>query len=134
MMRLTVAVALGSALGALARQGVRDLALLAGLDAFPWDTLAVNTLGSFLIGLLAGLTAADGRVPLSPAQQQFLMGGFCGGFTTFSIFSVESIELLSSGRPMAAFALITVTMVLALAGCLAGLQLGGRNGGPSRGG
>jgi CrcB protein len=63
----------------------------------------VNVAGSFLIGLYATLTEPDGRLFVTPAMRQGVMGGFCGGFTTFSIFSLESVRLLESGQlPLAA--------------------------------
>jgi fluoride exporter len=88
------AVGVGSALGALARY-LCTLAMVALLGpAFPWGTLAVNVLGSFLIGLYATVTEPDGRLRASPAQRQFVIAGFCGGFTTFSIFSLETLLLV----------------------------------------
>lgn len=91
--RLYAAVGAGSALGALARF-VCTVVLAALLGpAFPWGTLAVNVLGSLLIGLYAALTAG-GRLPAGPAQRQFVTAGFCGGFTTFSIFSLETLLLI----------------------------------------
>jgi CrcB protein len=96
--RLYLAIALGGAVGSVARH----LSGLAALDlfgpAFPFGTLAVNVAGSFLIGLYATLTEPDGRVFATPAMRQGVMGGFCGGFTTFSVFSLESIRLLEAGR------------------------------------
>jgi fluoride exporter len=95
-LRLYAAVGLGSALGALARF-VCTVAMVGLLGpAFPWGTLAVNVLGSFVIGLYATLTEPDGRLLASPAQRQFVMAGFCGGFTTFSIFSLETLLLVEA--------------------------------------
>ncbi|MCC5968493.1 MAG: fluoride efflux transporter CrcB [Pararhodobacter sp.] len=92
--RIYVAVALGSALGAVARYlGSLWLLQLTG-PGFPWGTLAVNVVGSFLIGLYATLSGPDGRRLASPAERHFVMTGFCGGFTTFSIFSLETVLLL----------------------------------------
>ena len=92
--RLYTAVGAGGALGALARY-LCSVALVALLGpAFPWGTLAVNVLGSFLIGLYASLSEPEGRLLPSPAQRQFVMAGFCGGFTTFSIFSLETLLLV----------------------------------------
>ncbi|MFW6077198.1 MAG: fluoride efflux transporter FluC, partial [Hyphomicrobiales bacterium] len=91
--RLYAAVGAGSALGALARFGC-STALLALLGpAFPWGTLAVNALGSFLIGLYATSEPA-GRLVVGAARRSFVVAGFCGGFTTFSIFSMETLLLV----------------------------------------
>lgn len=91
-------VAAGTVIGAVARV-LLGLATRAVLDpAFPWDTALVNTLGSFLIGFYATLTEPDGRVFASPRQRLFVMGGFCGGFTTFSIFSLDTLLLARTGE------------------------------------
>ena len=91
---LLLAVAAGSALGGVARYSMtlwtqpRDV-------AFPIGTLAVNVLGCLLIGAIAQYTLTTGR--LSPEARVLLLSGFCGGFTTFSTFSFESIELIQAG-------------------------------------
>ncbi len=92
--RLHAAVALGSALGAVARYLVSTWTLAALGPGFPWGTLAVNVLGAFLIGLYATLTGPAGRLPAGLVQRHFVMTGFCGGFTTFSIFSLETVLML----------------------------------------
>ena len=91
-----LAVGLGSALGSVLRYGV-SLASMAVLGGhFPWGTLLVNVLGSCLIGWLAATTT---RLPQSALarQQPLLMAGFCGGFTTFSLFSLETLHLAQQG-------------------------------------
>lgn len=108
-------VAMGSALGAILRQATADGYAAIGMLAFPWDTLTVNALGSLLVGYLAALTAGDGRLPLSPQQRLFVMGGFCGGFTTFSVFSLESLELIQDGAWGLALANMGGTAALCLA-------------------
>jgi fluoride exporter len=96
--RLYAAVAAGSALGALARF-LCSLALTGLLGpAFPWGTLAVNGLGSFLIGLYATVSEPGGRLRAGPAWRHFVIAGFCGGFTTFSIFSLETLLLVEARR------------------------------------
>lgn len=112
--RHCLAVALGSALGAVLRQGVSDLHGAFGLLAFPWDTLTVNVIGSLVIGWLAALTSSGGRLPTRPSVRQFLMGGVCGGFTTFSVFSLETLDLLLAGNWAHAAANMGATLILCL--------------------
>ncbi|WP_198369910.1 CrcB family protein [Roseomonas rosulenta] len=95
--RLYLAIALGGAVGSVARHLCAQAALALLGPGFPWGTLGVNVAGSFLIGLYATLTEPDGRVLATPAMRQGVMGGFCGGFTTFSVFSLESIRLFEVG-------------------------------------
>ncbi len=96
--RLYLAIAAGGALGSVARYLCGVLALALFGTAFPLGTLGVNVAGSFLIGLYATLTEPDGRLFAGPVMRQGVMGGFCGGFTTFSIFSLESIRLMEAGQ------------------------------------
>jgi CrcB protein len=125
--RVYAAVAAGSALGALARF-LCSLAL-AGLPgpAFPWDTLAVNGLGSFLIGLYATVSEPGGRLPAGHAMRQFVIAGFCGGFTTFSIFSLETLLLVEARAVGLAGAYVAASLVtwltLAWVGCRLGTRL-----------
>tara|TARA_B100000929_G_scaffold288092_1_gene275899 strand:+ start:1485 stop:1880 length:396 start_codon:yes stop_codon:yes gene_type:complete len=91
-----LAIGLGSALGSVLRYGV-SLASMAVLGGhFPWGTLLVNVLGSCLIGWLAATTTRLPRSVLA-RQQPLLMAGFCGGFTTFSLFSLETLHLAQQG-------------------------------------
>jgi CrcB protein len=124
--RLYAAVAAGSALGALARYlcSVAAVALLG--PAFPWGTLTVNVLGSFLIGLYASLSEPDGRLLASPAQRQFVMAGFCGGFTTFSIFSLETLLLVDRQEFDLAAIYVTVSVALWLASVWIGYRIGSK--------
>jgi fluoride exporter len=122
--RLYLAVALGSALGALARYGVSLSALTMLGPAFAWGTLAANVLGSWLIGFYAALAGPDGRFRTGPVAQQFFMAGFCGGFTTFSIFSLETLLLLEAGRAPLAGVYVVTSVLLWLAAVWAGYALG----------
>ena len=89
-------VALGGALGSMARFGlVNAVAALVGAT-FPWGTLLVNVAGSFIIGLFSSLTAA-GEFPHDLMEiRMFVLVGVCGGFTTFSSFSLQSVDLIQS--------------------------------------
>ncbi len=130
--RLYLAIALGSAIGALLRCLVSLQALVWLGPAFPWGTLAANVIGSFLIGLCATLTLPQGRFPAGPLVRQFMLTGFCGGFTTFSVFSLELLWLLAG--PGAGPALLY--LVVSLAGwslaVWAGFRLGVRFDPPPR--
>lgn len=124
--RIYLALGAGSAFGALARHFTAH-ALLAVTDGgFPWGTLTVNVVGSFVIGLYATLTEPDGRIFASPARRQFVLAGFCGGFTTFSIFSLETVRLAASGRYDLASANIGVSVVLWLLAVWFGYRVGQR--------
>jgi CrcB protein len=113
-------VALGGALGSVARYwiGVR-ITVLAGL-AFPWATILINILGSLVIGFLATLTGPEGRLPAPLDVRAFLIVGICGGFTTFSAFSLQTFELARDGRLLYAGANIMLSVVL----CLSAVALG----------
>ncbi len=113
-------IGIGSALGGLARYGCGLAAAALLGHAFPWGTVLVNIVGSFVIGGFATLTGPDGRVYVGPLGRQFVMVGLCGGYTTFSAFSLESLELLQQGRGAAALANIALSLVL----CLLAVWLG----------
>lgn len=113
-------VAIGSALGGVARYGF-DQAVAAWLGkAFPWGTIAINILGSFVIGFFANLTAPTGRWPTGLGPRLFVMTGICGGYTTFSSFSLQTVELWRRGDPLAAGANVGLSLVL----CLLAVWLG----------
>ena len=88
-------IAAGGALGAVLRYVVSGLAHRLFGPTFPWGTLAVNVLGSFVLGLLWALSE---RAPLSPRTAAFLFVGVLGAFTTFSTYSLESFHLLRDGE------------------------------------
>ncbi|WP_439576306.1 fluoride efflux transporter CrcB [Elioraea sp.] len=123
---LYAAVALGSALGGTARwlagEALHDWAG----SGFPWGTLFVNVTGSFLIGIYAALAGPDGRLLASPRQRQFVMTGLCGGYTTFSIFSLETVRLVEAGRPALATLAVGVSVVLWLVAVWLGWTLATR--------
>ena len=113
-------VAIGGAIGSMARLwlGVK-VTLLTGL-AFPWGTILVNIIGSLVIGFVATLTGPNGRVAVPVNAQAFVMVGLCGGFTTFSAFSLQTFELARDGRLLYAAANIMLSVLL----CLSAVALG----------
>lgn len=124
-LRIRLAVALGSALGGASRWLVT--VALQGPPAaghFPWGTLCVNLVGSFLIVFYATLAAPEGRLLASPARRQFVMAGFCGGFTTFSVFSLETLVLVEGGHGPMALAYVVCSVVSWFLGASAGHMLG----------
>ncbi|MFN8096068.1 MAG: fluoride efflux transporter CrcB [Vicinamibacteria bacterium] len=117
-------VALGSALGGAARFGLSGVVARSFGETFPWGTLVVNVLGSFLIGFVATVTGPDGRLLASPASRQFLMPGIFGGFTTFSSFSLQTLSLAQEGEWLQAGGNVTGSVVLCLVGVWLGATLG----------
>lgn len=112
-------VALGGAIGASARY-LTNVAVLRGIGpGFPWATMIVNVLGSFLMGVLVVWLAERGAMRLAP----FLMTGILGGFTTFSAFSLDAVALWDRGEPMLAAAYVGGSVGLAVAALFAGMAL-----------
>lgn len=91
-----VLVALGGALGTAARYGLSVWALPLSRH-FPYGTLLINVMGSLAIGFFGTLTLTQGKYPVPEAMRLFVMVGLCGGFTTFSAFSLQTLELLRAG-------------------------------------
>jgi CrcB protein len=92
--RIYLSVGAGGAIGSAARWTVSLVSLSVSGPGFPWGTLVVNIVGSFLIGFYFTLTEPDGRFLVPPVARQFVLAGFCGGFTTFSAFSLETLLLV----------------------------------------
>ena len=114
-------VALGGALGSVARYLVGiGSGKLFGLS-FPWGTLIINVAGSMLIGAFVGLFALKWNLP--QAARIFLTVGICGGFTTFSTFSLDTYYLIERGELAAAGFYIVSSVVLSIAGLIATLHL-----------
>ena len=95
-MPIWISVALGGALGSLARHGVNALFAQSFARPVPYATAAVNLLGSVVIGVLAGLLAS-GRLVMSPNMRTFVFVGLLGGFTTFSSFMLDTLTLTHTG-------------------------------------
>jgi len=113
-------IALGSALGGALRYSWYGIMARLFGETFPWGTLAVNIAGCTFIGFFASFTGPDGRVLVSPTVRQFVMPGLCGGFTTFSTFSLETLNLARDGEWGKAAANVLASVLL----CLAGVWLG----------
>src|SRR4051812_8135564 len=115
-----LAVMLGGALGTGARFWASGLIAERFGDAFPAGTLVINVTGSFIIGLFAALTGPDGVVLVRPIFRQFFMIGVCGGYTTFSSFSLQTLDLAREGEWLWAAANTVLSVVL----CLLAVWLG----------
>lgn len=115
-MRVYLAVGVGAAIGSLLRfLSVVLIVSVMGLSGL-WATGFVNVVGSFIIGLFAALTAPDGRLLVGAAGRQFVMGGICGGLTTFSAMSLDTFTLLLQGDiPLAGLYLVLVVMLSLMA-------------------
>jgi len=116
-------VALGSALGGVARYWCSGIVAHYIGETFPWGTLIVNVIGSFLIGLIATVSGTDGRFLIPAEARQFLMVGILGGFTTFSSFSLQTLTLARDGQWLLVAANIVGSVVLCLVMVWAGHML-----------
>ncbi len=122
-------IALGGALGSLSRYVISVAAAPLG-RALPWGTIGINVAGSFVIGVFGTLTLASGRFPVSENARLFVMVGFCGGFTTFSSFSLQTLELLRGGAALRAGLNVVLSVALCLCAVAAGHALAAQlNGG-----
>lgn len=110
---------LGGALGSLARYVVSVLASPISTH-LPLGTLIINVSGSFVIGFFGTLTLAEGRFPVSENIRIFIMIGLCGGYTTFSAFSLQTLDLLRSGFALRA----TLNVVGSVVFCVAAVAIG----------
>ena len=116
----TLWIAFGGALGSVARAWVAlAVARLTG-PQFPWGTILINVAGSFIIGFTAVATANYLRSPALVEVRAFVMVGLCGGFTTFSAFSLQTLELARAGRMGQAAANVVLSVALCLAAVIAG--------------
>lgn len=113
-------VFLGSALGGMARYWCSGVTARAIGSTFPWGTLVVNVVGSMLIGLFATLALSGGIFGQLPDAGLFAMVGFCGGYTTISSFSLQTLNLALEGEWIQVGANVIGSVALGLAACLAG--------------
>ena len=119
-MVLYLLVAAGSALGGAARFFISGFVANRVGSSFPWGTFAVNVTGSFLIGFFATLTGPEARVFASGNTRQFFMTGVCGGYTTFSSFSLQTLSLANDEE----WGYAGANAVLSLVSCLVAVWLG----------
>ena len=113
-------IALGSALGGVGRYWLSGVVARRFGEALPVGTLVVNATGSFVIGFIATLTRPEGRLLMSASARQFLMVGICGGYTTFSSFSLQTLNLAREGEWFYAGANVVASVLL----CLLAVWLG----------
>jgi CrcB protein len=108
-------IAVGSALGGMGRYWCSGFIAERFGETFPWGTIFVNVSGSFVIGFFATLTAPDGRLLVGSTARQFVMVGLCGGYTTFSSFSLQTLNLVREGEWLRAGGNVVLSVVLCLA-------------------
>ncbi len=113
-------IGLGSALGGMGRYWCSGVVARAFGETFPWGTIVVNVSGSLIIGFLATLMSPDGRLLVPPDARAFLAIGLLGGYTTFSSFSLQTLNLVRDGEWLWA----TANVFLSLTLCLAAVWLG----------
>ena len=118
MLKHFLLVGLGGGIGSMLRYAA---ALLIPSRLFPYATLSVNIVGCFIIGLVMAMSARDDS--FAQTWRLFLATGICGGFTTFSAFSVENMELLQNGKPGIAIMYILLSVVLGIAATFLGYTL-----------
>lgn len=114
-------VAIGSGLGGALRYGMQLLLQRFYPSAFPLGTLSVNITGCFLIGIFFSL--AEKNTLISPEIKLFLITGFCGGFTTFSAFSIDNITLMNSGHFLYFFLYMAGSVLIGIGATLLGIYL-----------
>ena len=117
-------VALGGALGSVARFALATFITRRFGESFPWGTILVNVTGSFLIGVLAALAESGGKLAGAVALQRFLIVGICGGYTTFSAFSIQTLDLARNGQVVAAGLNVLWSVALCLIAVWCGHLLG----------
>jgi fluoride exporter len=119
-------VTVGSALGGLLRYAITRMTLTLSAG-FPYGTIFINVVGSFVIGYFGTLTVQSGRYAASDNLRLFVMVGLCGGFTTFSSFSLQTFDLLRSGAWVRALANVVLSVILCLAAVAVGHLLAQRS-------
>lgn len=115
-----ILIGIGGAFGSIARAWLAlTVARITG-PQFPWGTILINIIGSFVIGFFGTLTASGSRFSVPPDARTFVMVGICGGFTTFSSFSLQTLELARDGRIGQALGNIGLSVILCLSAVAGG--------------
>jgi fluoride exporter len=114
---------IGGAIGSALRFAMSTWIAEATRSTFPWGTLAVNVIGSFVIGFFTGLTGPDGPLLVSPVARAFVTIGIIGGFTTFSSFSLQTMLLVQDGQWFAAAGNVLSSVALCLLAVAGGIAL-----------
>lgn len=125
MIATSLWIALGGALGTLMRFWLNLAFATRFGETMPFGTILINVTGSFAIGLLAVLTDGNGRLPVSSDMRLFLLVGLCGGYTTFSSFSLQTVTLFQTGQGLRAGANVLVSVFLCLLAVWVGLAAPG---------
>jgi CrcB protein len=115
-------IMLGGAIGTGARFGMSALAVRLWGETFPWGTIIVNVTGCLAIGVVAA-TGNEGGLMASPAFRQFFMIGVCGGYTTFSSFGLQTLNLAQNGEWLKAGGNIVLSVIVCLIAVWLGQQL-----------
>jgi fluoride exporter len=116
----TLTIALGGAIGSVMRYWFSGVIARIWGETFPWGTIIVNITGCFIIGLFATITGPEGRVLVTPVWRNFFMIGICGGYTTFSSFSLNTLTLANDGEWLRAGGNVLISVVV----CLIAVWLG----------
>ncbi len=121
MIKTILLIALGGALGSLARFGCVHVTTRFFGTSFPWGTLGINVVGSLLIGVVAGYVSL--KTGIADDLRSFVMIGFLGGFTTFSAFSLDAIMLWEKGDALQALGYVMASVILSILAAFSGLMI-----------
>ncbi|OYV50713.1 MAG: camphor resistance protein CrcB [Acidocella sp. 20-58-15] len=113
-------VAVGGALGSVARFWVANTMVILTGPEFPWGTLLINIIGSFVISFFGVLAGPGARLGVPYEMRVFVTVGLCGGFTTFSAFSLQTIDLIKNGQSSRAMIYVAASVILCLGACALG--------------
>jgi CrcB protein len=117
-------VALGGAIGSVGRFWLNNLITLKFAEVFPLGTMVINLTGSFLIGVFAAFSDPEGRFSATPGFREFFMVGICGGYTTFSSFSLQTLRLAQDREWLYAGGNVILSVTLCLIAVWLGYGLG----------